>query len=493
MREITVDIFAGGGGASEGIEQALGVSVDEAVNHDPEAIKMHEANHPDTNHYIEDVFKVNPLEVVAGRPVGLLWASPDCTHFSKAKGGKPVKKEIRSLAWVVVHWANLVRPRVIMLENVPEFKTWGPLDENNQPDKSKAGKTFNLWANQLRGLGYQVEFRELSAADYGAPTIRKRLFMIARCDGQPILWPEPTHGEPGNIFRLPAYRSAAECIDWSIPCPSIFERKKPLVDNTLRRIAKGLKKFVFEAKEPFVIGIDQTGSNGSCAWGASQPLRTITKENRFALIAPYLSKYHGPRPNTEQDARGGKLDEPIKTIDTQNRFALVTAFLSKYYGGVVGASLKTPSPTVTAIDHNALIATHLTKFYSTNIGSDMAKPMPTVTATGQHIGEVRAFLVKYYGCGIGQSVKKPMHTVTSKDRLGLITIAGEKYQIADIGLRMLQPRELARAQGFPDSYILTGTKTCQVAKLGNSVCPPIAKELVKANVELMEIGNVKVG
>lgn len=457
MREIIIDLFAGGGGASEGIEQALGVPVDVAINHDPEAIEMHKANHPETKHYIEDVFKVNPFEVTQGRPVVLLWASPDCCHFSRAKGGKPVKKEIRSLAWVVVSWAQTVRPRVIILENVPEFRTWGPLGDDNRPDPKKAGKTFVLWANQLRGLGYKLDFRELSACDYGTPTIRKRLFMIARCDDQPITWPEPTHGEPGNIFGLPAYRSAGECIDWSIPCPSIFERKKPLAENTLKRIAKGLRKFVIETADPFAIGIDHQSSQ-SAEWAVEDPLRTITRENRFALVAPFLSKYHGQKAD---ETRGQKLNQPLKTQDTSNRFALVSAFLTKFYG--------------------------------TNIGSDMRKPIPTVTATGQHIGEVRAFLVKYYGCGIGQSIKEPMHTVTSKDRLGLVTVAGQEYQIADIGLRMLTPRELANAQGFPESYQLIGTKTNQVAKIGNSVCPPIAKVLVKANVTIEQIEKVKVG
>jgi DNA (cytosine-5)-methyltransferase 1 len=404
MRELIVDLFAGGGGASEGIEQALGVTVDIAINHDPEAIKMHKANHPGTKHFIEDVVKVNPLEVVADRPVGLLWASPDCTHFSRAKGGKPVKKEIRSLAWVVVHWAQLVKPRVIILENVPEFKTWGPLGDDNRPDHKKVGKTFNLWANQLRELGYNLDFRELSACDYGTPTIRKRLFMIARCDGQPIIWPEATHGEAGNLFGLKPYHTAAECIDWSIHCPSIFERKKPLAENTLKRIAKGLRKFVIETGNPFVIGIDHQRSNSA--------------------VAPFLSKYHGQKAH---ETRGQKLDEPLKTQDTSNRFALVSAFLTKFYG--------------------------------TNIGS----------------------------------VNEPMHTITSKDRFGLVTVAGQKYQIADIGLRMLAPHELAAAQGFPESYQLIGTKTNQVAKIGNSVCPPIAKALVSANVELEQIIKVKVG
>lgn len=601
MKEIIVDIFAGGGGASEGIEWALGACVDEAVNHNPEAIAMHKANHPGTRHHIEDVFKIKPLDVTRGRPVGLLWASPDCTHHSRAKGGKPVSKKIRGLAWIVVRWAKAVQPRVIMLENVPEFAEWGPLDKNDRPDKTKKGKTFHLWANQLRGLGYKVEFDVLSAADYGAPTIRKRLFMIARCDGQPIVWPKPTHGA-----GLLPYRTAAECIDWSLPCPSIFLTKKevkdqglrckrPLADNTMRRIARGIQKYVIDAADPYIVKIGQTGSNGNRSHPIDEPLRTIVSKSEDCLVVPsltqigygekkgqapraidikkplgtvvstgkhglvaaHLTKYHGLK---GAETRGQGCDKPVKTLDTQNRFgvvtaildqhyggrkvgrpidkpagtvttrgtqqSVVTAFLAKHYTGVVGADLTKPTPTVTAIDHNALVAANLTRFNGQSIGSDpknpapavvgknhdglvaahltklygtskagcdVTDPMPTITGGGQHIAEVRAFLIKYYGCGCGQGVKEPMHTVTSKDRMGLVTIAGTDYQIADIGMRMLVPREQARAQGFEDSYILTGTKTSQTAKIGNSVCPPVAKALVGSNVELREITQQKVG
>ena len=565
MKEIVVDLFAGGGGASEGIEWALGSCVDEAINHNPEAIAMHKANHPGTRHHIEDVFKVKPLDVTRGRPVGLLWASPDCTHHSRAKGGKPVSKKIRGLAWVVVKWAKAITPRVIMLENVPEFAEWGPLDKNDQPDKAKKGKTFHLWANQLRRLGYKVEFKVLSAADYGAPTIRKRLFMIARCDGQPIRWPKATHG-PGLI----PYRTAAECIDWSLPCPSIFLTKKevkaqglkckrPLVDNTMRRIARGIQKYVIDAAEPFIvtcnhggegfrgqgltkpmctitasrdahglvvpniIRIGNTGANGGQVHSIDEPVRTIVSKSEDCLVASHLTKYHGLK---GQECRGQGLNDPLRTLDTQNRFGVVSAFLAKHFTGCDGADLTKPAPTVTAIDHNALVAANLTRFNGQSIGSDakdpapavvgkshdgvvaahltklygtskagcdVAQPMPTITGGGQHIAEVRAFLIKYYGCGCGQSVKGPMHTVTSKDRLGLVTVAGVDYQIADIGMRMLVPREQARAQGFEDSYILTGTKTSQTAKIGNSVCPPVAKALVGSNVELQEIRHQRVG
>jgi DNA (cytosine-5)-methyltransferase 1 len=495
MRELIIDLFAGGGGASEGIERALGLAVDVAINHDEEAIRMHWLNHPKTRHIPEDIWKVAPLKVTGGRPVGLLWASPDCTHHSRAKGGKPRDSKKRCLADVVVDWARLTKPRIIILENVPEFTEWGPLDKKGQPIKDKKGLYFQRWYNNLCAAGYQAEWRYLKACDYGVPTSRKRWFLIARCDGHPIVWPEPTHGH-----GLKPYRTAAECIDFYLPCPSIFLSKKeakqlgfnvqrPLKEKTLRRIAKGIFKFVINSGDPFIIGIDQQNSQ-SATWPASEPLRTITTENRFAVVAPFLSKYHGQK---AKETRGQVCDEPLRTQDTQNRFALVSAFLSKYYGGVVGADCKKPLPTVTAIDHNALVATHLTKFWGTNIGSDMREPVPTITGQGQHIGEVRAFLIKYYDCGTGQSLREPLHTVTSKGRIGLVTIHGQTYQIADIGMRMLRPRELARAQGFPDSYILTGTNTNQVAKIGNSVCPPIAEALVAANVTIMEVADAATG
>lgn len=520
MREIIIDCFAGGGGTSLGIEMA-GLNVDIAINHDEDAIIMHRVNHPGTRHFCENIWKIDPVTATKGRPVAVAWFSPDCTHFSKAKGGRPVKKQIRGLAWVVIRWAAAVRPRVIILENVEEFRTWGPLTKENKPSVAGKGRTFNLWVNRLRGLGYAIEWRELVAADYGTPTLRKRLFIIARCDGGAIVWPEKTHG-PGLL----PYRAAAECIDWSIPCPSIFERKRPLAENTLRRIARGIRKFVIEAKEPFIVrtghysnitgkgstfrgqGVDkplgticsindkalvvpvitkigQTGSNGGRISSPREPLRTIVGKAEDCLVAAHLTKYHGLK---GKETRGQKPGKPISTLDTSNRHGLVTAFLSKYYtcDNPCG-SVDKPMPTITSIDHNAVVTSHLTKFYGTNTGSDMRKPVPTVTATGTHIGEVRAFLIKYYNTNTGQSLRRPLHTITTKHRLGLVTVAGQEYQIADIGLRMLTPRELARAQGFPDSYILTGTKKNQVAKIGNSVCPPVAAAIVKANVKLQEI------
>ncbi|WP_299733917.1 DNA cytosine methyltransferase [uncultured Endozoicomonas sp.] len=426
--ELIVDNFAGGGGASTGIEMAMDRPVDIAINHDPEAIAMHTINHPHTRHYCESVWKVDPVEACNGRPVALAWFSPDCKHFSKAKGGKPKSKQIRGLAWVAVRWAKRVRPRVIMLENVEEFQDWGPLLEDGTACPARKGDTFRQFVHQLQSYGYQVQWKELRACDYGAPTIRKRLFLIARCDGQPIVWPTPTHGTEQN-----RYKTAADCIDWSIPCPSIFERKKPLAENTLRRIAKGIQKFVVDNPKPFIVPIAHyNGSN--LVHDIEQPLRTITAY-----------------------PKGGS-------------FSLVTAFIAKHYTGVTGSSLKEPLHTITSKDHNALVTAQLQKRNS-------------------HSEKVHAFLVKYYGAGDGQSITEPCHTITSRDRFGLVTVAGEPYSIIDIGMRMLTPRELYTANGFPADYIIDHdakghrlTKTNQVARCGNAVPPQFSEALVRANL-----------
>jgi DNA (cytosine-5)-methyltransferase 1 len=479
-REIVVDLFAGGGGASTGIEQAIGRHVDIAVNHDPEAVSLHEANHPQTRHFVSDVFEVDPRVVADGRPIGLLWASPDCKHFSKAKGGKPVSKKIRSLAWVVVKWARLVRPRVICLENVEEFQTWGPLADDGQPCPQRKGLTFRRWVRELQREGYAVEWRELRACDYGAPTIRKRLFLVARCDGQPIVWPQPTHG-PG---RKP-YRTAAECIDWSLPCPSIFERERPLAEATLRRIAHGIKRYVLDAAKPFIVPVTHQGD--ARVHSTADPLRTITTAQRgeFALCSSTVVKHNfGDNP-------AHAIDGPLHTVTTQsNKHALVAAFLAKHYGGneTPGWPCDKSISTITTRDHHHLVTSHLAKLRGTSNSAGTDEPIGTISAQGQHHAEVRALLVKYYGTDQDPKLGEPLHTVTTKDRFGLVTVKGVDYFIADIGMRMLQPRELYRAQGFPDDYeIECGadgrrlSKAAQVRMCGNSVCPPVAAALVRAN------------
>lgn len=467
--ELIVDNFAGGGGASTGIELATGYSVDIAINHDPEAIKMHKANHPNTKHYCENVWAIDPVKACNGHPVGLAWFSPDCKHFSKAKGGKPKDKNIRGLAWVACRWAGLVRPRVIMLENVEEFKTWGPLNRKHHQIKSKQGKTFEKFVQQLTDLGYEVQFKELVAADYGAPTMRKRFFMIARCDGKPIVWPEPTHGpadsEAVRAGLLKPYVGAYTQLDFSLPCPSIFDTSeeikekygiravRPLAQKTMDRIARGLKKFVLDNPEPFIIQCNHGGERRPN--DIREPMPTIIEKHGYGIVAPTLIQYHSETAHGE--VRGQTIEEPIMTVDGSNRYGLVTSFLSK--------------------------------FYKSGIGQDEREPLHTITTSAGHFGEVRAFLIKYYGDATGQDIEKPLDTVTTKDRFGLVTIKGVDYQIVDIGLRMLEPRELYGCQGFPDDYIIdhdyTGKiypRSEQVRRCGNAVCPPIPAALVRANL-----------
>lgn len=482
--ELTVDLFAGGGGASTGIEQATGRHVDVAVNHDPEAVSLHQANHPQTRHFVSDVFEVDPHAVCGGQSVGLLWASPDCKHFSKAKGGKPVSKKIRGLAWVVIRWAKAVRPRVICLENVEEFQTWGPLAEDGRPCPQRKGTTFQRWVAQLRNLGYQVEWRELRACDFGAPTIRKRLFLVARCDGQPIVWPTPTHGK-----GLKPYRTAAECIDWSLPCPSIFDRERPLAEATMRRIAHGVKRYVLEAARPFIVPVTHQGDNR--VHSADEPLRTVTsaKRGELALAVPTLVQTgYGEREG--QAPRVPGLDKPLGTCVDGQKHALVAAFLAKHYGGNEGPGVPVdgPASTITTQDHHHLVTSHLAKLRGTSSSASTAEPLHTVSAQGFHHAEVRALLLKYYGTDQDPQLGEPLHTVTTKDRFGLVTVHGEDYFIADIGMRMLQPRELYLAQGFPDSYVIERgsdgrvlSKAAQVRMCGNSVCPPLARAIVAAN------------
>lgn len=397
MREIIVDNFAGGGGASTGIAMAIGRSVDIAINHDPVALAMHMVNHPDTEHYCENVWDVDPRQAAKGRPVALVWLSPDCKHFSKAKGGKPVEKHIRGLAWVAVRWAATVRPRVIILENVEEFKTWGPLLKNGKPDPKQKGRTFQAFINALKRQGYQVDYRELRACDYGAPTIRKRLFLIARCDGRPIMWPKPTHGDPESpevkSGKLKPWRTAAEIIDWSLPCQSIFERKRPLAENTMRRIARGIQRFVLENPKPFIVQVNYSGNSHHYCRPVEIPLSTITAKNGFGIVSPVIGRQFGR-------SVGHSMYEPLGTVTVKDKNQLVVAFLAKHYGGNYtgpGSSINRPIPTVTVKDHNALVTSHLIKLRGTcQHGQMVTEPMSTITAGGLHVGEVRTLLIKHF-------------------------------------------------------------------------------------------------
>lgn len=541
--ELIVDNFAGGGGASTGMELATGYSVDIAINHDPEAIKMHKANHPNTRHYCENVWAVDPVEACNGHPVALAWFSPDCKHFSKAKGGKPKDKNIRGLAWVACRWAGLVRPRVIMLENVEEFKTWGPLGRRHHPIKAKQGETFGKFVRQLTDLGYEVQFRELIAADYGAPTMRKRFFMIARCDGKPIIWPEPTHG-PADSDEVKAgllkpYVGAYTQLDFSLPCPSIFDTaeeikekygiraKRPLAPKTMERIARGLKKFVIDNAEPFIVQVNHSGAKSDYCKSTNEPLSTVTGKHGFGVVEPYMVQIGqtGFTKDRSKDVReplttivsknehcliepklapymgtnttnhsGGNCKDPIHTITTGNQQCLISPTLIQYHSetskdGVRGQAIENPIMTVDSSNRYGLVTSFLSKFYKSGIGQDEREPLHTITTSAGHFGEVRAFLIKYYGDATGQDIEQPLDTVTTKDRFGLVTIEGVDYQIVDIGLRMLEPRELYGCQGFPGDYIIdhdytgkTYPRSEQVRRCGNAVCPPIPAALVKANL-----------
>ena len=575
FQEIIVDNFAGGGGASTGIELASGRTVAIAINHDPDAILMHKTNHPYTEHLQASVWDVDPVAVCRGRPVGLAWFSPDCKHFSKAKGAALVDRNIRGLAWIVLRWAALVRPRVIMLENVEEFQTWGPV-RKGKPVKSKAGQTFRKWKQQLEDLGYVIEHRELVAADYGAPTTRKRFVLVARCDGKPIVWPERTHAprdsdEVKSGKCLP-WRSAAEIIDWAIPGYSIFESKqeilerygvkvvRPLAENTMRRVIRGVDKFTIRSGEPFIIqqkfdnqaqdisrplttvtavGAHElcnpvmapftfSNTGGSVGADAGDPVHTVrTGGGGQILSAANLIQYH-----TEQteNVRAAGLGAPINTVDASNRYGLTCANLVEYYGNGVPLDLSEPMHTVTAHDREALVSAHIQKYFDggyKGCGDRADAPLSTVTATQRH-GVCAAHIAEFKGQDIGQSVASPLRTITASagefaqcravlskanggnlghwpeirellnrhcgyhladDEVILLMIQGIAYYIADITLRMLTPRELYNAMGFPPDYIIDRDylgnaygKSKQVARCGNAVCPPMAEAMVRANL-----------
>lgn len=549
--ELIVDNFAGGGGASTGIELAAGRTVDIAINHDPDAILMHKTNHPYTRHYQASVWDIDPEIVCRGQPVGLAWFSPDCKHFSKAKGGKPVDKNIRGLAWIVLRWAGTVKPRVIILENVEEFQTWGPV-RKGKPVKKLAGQTFKKWLSQLEALGYAVEWQELVAADYGAPTTRKRFFLVARCDGRPIVWPEPTHAKTGSpeVQRgeKKPWRSAAEIIDWSLPCPSIFDTRqeikaqynltaqRPLRPNTMRRVARGIDKFVIKSANPFVVPMGYGEAKGQAprvhdiaqpmptavgkakhgvcqpymvplissaiiqyhteqservrGQGVTDPIMTIDASNRYGVAAATFTKYYG------NDKNGQDAKDPLHTVTAKDREGLILANFAKYYGGVIGVSADSPLPTVTAIDHNALQTAHMIKMKGTNLGGPATEPLQTITAGGGHHGVIVTTIVEAVpGADIKNwsKIRELLNEYCGyhlqDNDLMLFRIDGIWYFMADIGLRMLTPLELYQANGFPVDYIIdrdyTGKeyrKTKQVARCGNAVPPPFATALVRANL-----------
>lgn len=532
MKELFVDNFAGGGGASTGIETAIGRSVDIAINHDPDAIAMHRANHPATRHYCEDVWQVDPAKACAGNPVALAWFSPDCKHFSRAKGGKPVNKNIRGLAWVAVKWAYTVRPRVLMLENVPEIRTWGPLGADDKPIKERAGETFRgfllalttgipAWhpayremcdalsieptsetAQKLqKGLGYKAQYRTLRSCDYGAPTTRTRFYLIARCDGKPIVWAEPTHApkdsEAVRLGRKLPYRTAAECIDWSIPAQSIFGRKKPLAENTMRRIARGIQKFVIDNPEPFIVTVNHSGE-GFRGQAADEPLGTVTAKNGYGVVTPILVAPsivpigYGERKG--QEPRVNKVDEPLGTVVTSGKHYLVAPTLIQYHSEtakdeVRGQELTEPLMTVDTSPRYAMAASYIMTMRNHMDGQPADEPLTTVSCSGAYHAEVQAFLVKYFSNGAAKPVNEPLDTVTTKDRFALVTVHGEPYIITDIRMRMLNPRELFNAQGFPGDYIIDRdadghpyAKSKQVARCGNAVTPPVPAALVRANL-----------
>lgn len=576
--EIIVDSFAGGGGASTGIELALGRIVNAAINHDPAAIRMHEANHPYTEHYQASVWDVDPETVSRGRPVALAWFSPDCKHFSKAKGAALVDRKIRGLAWIVLRWAAKVRPRVIILENVEEFQTWGPV-RKGKPVKKLAGTTFQKFVGQLRALGYTVEWHELVAADYGAPTTRRRLVLIARCDGRAIVWPERTHAPRDSAEvrsgKLLPWRSAAEIIDWSLPCPSIFSTKdeiherygisavRPLADNTMRRIIRGVDKFTIKSGAPFIVECNHSG--GGHVTDSQEPCKTITAKHTGGICRPVLTpltmtntsnsvgapvsapmntvrtgggggqmlvtpslmcigqtgggnrirSLHEPAPTTvskqeaclvassliqyhtekTESARAAGLDKPICTVDAANRYGLTCANLVEYYGGGRPLDVQSPMHTVTSHDREAVVAAHVVKYKRDEVGTRPSEPLPTQTAGGV-FGCCKAVLCKigtserlHYWPQIRDLLNRYCGYALGTDDLLLLSIGGVLYYIADIGLRMLSPRELYNAMGFPPDYIIDHDaagkpypKTQQVARCGNAVCPPMAAAVVAANL-----------
>lgn len=482
---LIIDCFAGGGGASVGIEMALGRQVDIAVNHDPEAIRMHRTNHPDTLHLTEDIFKVDLEKYVKGRKVDLMWASPDCTSHSKAKGGQPREKGLRILPWAVYKHAKKILPDVIIMENVEEIQQWGPLDEYGHPIPERKGEDYQAFICSMKNLGYQFDSRELVAADYGAPTTRKRWYAIFRRDGKPIVWPEPTHSKGGIGGKQP-WVPVSTVLQFADIGKSIFGRKKPLADNTMRRIARGLDKFVFRNPEPFIMVYNAGGYTGAGS-GVKAPAPTITTMPRHALVTPLLIQYHSE--TAKHEVRGQEVSEPIMTLDTSNRYALVSAFMTKFYKSGIGQGLDEPLHTITTSPGHfgtvTVLAAEKEKLYEVGIDEETARKCSWVSQ----------FIIEYYGTGTGQMVTEPLHTIVTKDRFALITVLGNEYVLMDIFLRMLKPEELKLAQGFPEDYVIDRDYMGkpypvkeQVARIGNSVVPVMAKTLVETNCGYLRIG-----
>ena len=521
MNGLIIDCFAGGGGASVGIEMALGRPVDIAINHDPQAIRMHQTNHPQTLHLTEDIFKVDLEKYVAGRHVALMWASPDCTSHSKAKGGQPRKQGLRILPWAVYKHAKKILPDVIITENVEEIQQWGPLDENGRPIPERKGEEYQKFIGSMKALGYDFDSRELVAADYGAPTTRKRWYAIFRRDGKPIVWPEPTHSKTGADGKK-KWVPVSTVLDFSDLGKSIFGRKKPLAENTMRRTARGLEKFVFNNPEPFIIQVNHGGDNFR-GQSIHRPMPTITQKHGFGVVTPIVTPYM-LRNNT--GAPGSDVKEPMLTITTGGHHGIITPFMIQYHSettrkGVRGQQVSDPIQTIDTSNRYGLVIAFLEKFYKSGIGQSLAEPIHTITTSPGHFGQVSVlavdwkqlmaagvdeetaqkvtwvseFIMEYYGTGTGQSLNDPLHTIVTKDRFALITILGNEYVILDIFLRMLTPEELKLAQGFPRDYIIDRDYNWQkypiseqVKRIGNSVVPIMAKTLVSVNCPYLKVG-----
>ena len=485
MSGLIIDCFAGGGGASVGIEMALGRPVDIAINHDEQAIRMHKTNHPQTLHLTEDIFKVDLEKYVRGQHVALMWASPDCTSHSKAKGGQPRKQGLRILPWAVYKHARKILPDVIIMENVEEIQQWGPLDENGKIISERKGEEYKRFINSMQSLGYDFDSKELVAADYGAPTTRKRWYAIFRRDGKPIVWPEPTHSKTGTDGKK-KWVPVSSVLDFSDLGKSIFGRKKPLAENTMRRTARGLEKFVFNNPEPFIIQVNHSGDNFR-GQSIHEPMPTITQKHGFGVVTPFMIQYHSE--TTKNGVRGQAVTDPLQTIDTSNRYGLVIAFLEKFYKSGTGQSLAEPIHTITTSPGHfgqvSVLAVDWKELQEAGIDEETARKATWVSQ----------FIMEYYGCGIGQSLNDPLHTVVTKDRFALITVLGNEYAILDIFLRMLTPEELKLAQGFPKDYIIDRDynwqkyPVCeQVKRIGNSVVPIMAEALVSANCPYLKVG-----